>query len=1600
MKRLLFLAALLFCSSISSRAVEVVSDTAVFGFTTDFLSYRNATSKGWNFGNSAANAPTVTLLGTTLTGNLGVNDAATGITFTTAPLTYAIGGFTWTGAPEQAARDSLSKGGLHGGSGFFVMKLAATVGKTYIIDILALDAFAPSGGRVMDVLVDGVMAKNDWLVPQGSPFNRVLRLRTVADADGIDLRLDRGLADLSGNPAISAVALTEEVASPPVIGTAPRSQTQPIGGTATFSVVAGGAPLTYQWRKGTVPIGGATAATLTISPVAAGDAASYDVVVMNAQGSVTSSAATLATVVPLAPAASGILQNLAGYWRFDETMGGTAADTSGQHNSGVLTNFSAATNAYWTAGKVGGALRFAAGSTGEHVIVPNFPKTAANYSISAWVWADSRPVWASIVKNWYGEFHFGLESGTGELSNYIGLTSTFPNAKEAGVFPTGSWQHVACTADGANLRVFRNGLQVAATAYSGALFTPPQALSIGAKIVGASTDSHWQGLIDDVALWNRALSANEIYNLFAAGAAGLDITNATPPAPPTALVINEYMADNVGGIEDEDRDSSDWIELYNGTAAAVNLDGYYLRDSSATWRFPAVTLNAGQYLLVWASGKNRRIAGQPLHTNFQIDPDGEDLKLVAPDGVTIVHSYNAPFNYVPATPTQWVPSETNVSVGLVGNVFSVAYFPVATPGYPNVAPRYSGGAQIRNTQYIPAAPTAGQAITVSAFLRAYQSEVVGPDDDPNYIYSATLHYRLMYGPEQTVAMNDSGINGDTTPNDLQWTAQIPASLGTTAGQMVRWYITTQTIQNTTARWPRYLHSESPQYLGTVIADPGITSPLPVIHRFVENAAAAELITGTRCEMFYDGEFYDNCFTRIRGNTSIGWPKKSYKVEFNKGHKFRLRATQGRVDEFDLNTTFTDKSYVRAQMVSEMYRATGLATPEIFPVHVRQNGAFYSVALYVEQPDGDFLGRYGLDPDGSYYKAVGDHGACDFTAASAFDKKTRPDEGYADLDALVTAMGLTGTTLETWLFDNLDVPQVVNFMAGVAITQNIDASNKNYFMYRDSDGSREWMFIPWDLDLSLGPDALNTDTIVYAQNSPSTPACASHPFLGVRPWQLQANKFNRLQEAIVANPRTRAMLVRRIRGMNDQFLATNWFQNRMDVLKPTLQADVDADHAKWGANSHFNWTGGGIVTLTQAMDRIKNEYLAPRVGYLMTTHAAPETLNFSTGVGNAGIPASQPAAPGITFGAIEANPASGIQDQEFIELRNTGTASVDMSGWALSGGVTFTFKGGTVVLPGESIYVTPNRYAFRQRTTGPRGAERRFVTGDASGHLSNLGETLTVKNVAGTTIASITLPATPSPAQQHLRITELHYHPPGDDLAEFIELQNTSTTVTLDLTGIHFSDGVEFAFTASTLTPGERIFVVRNTAAFTAAFGAGFRIAGEFANDTNLSDGGEHVALDDAGNSTIQEVTYNDTAPWPLAADGSGSSLHFILGSTEAPGVPEAVRWFAFAPNPGSVPADTDGDGQSNLTEWTAGTEAGNAASRFVISSTVKNGDGSISGTFSAASGKTYRVFTSPDLVTWTPLGAVITPVTSGAQTFTDPMLGTGARFYKVVTPAP
>ena len=91
---------------------------------------------------------------------------------------------------------------------------------------------------------------------------------------------------------------------------------------------------------------------------------------------------------------------------------------------------------------------------------------------------------------------------------------------------------------------------------------------------------------------------------------------------------------------------SDFIELTNRGDQAVNLAGWYLTDDAddlTKWEFPSVNLAPGQYLVVFASNKDRAVAGSQLHTNFALAAEGEYLALVQPDGDTVVSAFAPEF---------------------------------------------------------------------------------------------------------------------------------------------------------------------------------------------------------------------------------------------------------------------------------------------------------------------------------------------------------------------------------------------------------------------------------------------------------------------------------------------------------------------------------------------------------------------------------------------------------------------------------------------------------------------------------------------------------------------------------------------------------------------------------------------------------------------------------------------------------------------------------------------------------------------------------------------------------------------------------------------
>ena len=99
--------------------------------------------------------------------------------------------------------------------------------------------------------------------------------------------------------------------------------------------------------------------------------------------------------------------------------------------------------------------------------------------------------------------------------------------------------------------------------------------------------------------------------------------------------ITEFMASNSSTLQDEDLAYSDWLEIFNNTTNIVNLANWSLTDNPGNltkWRFPATNMAPSQFMIIFASGKDRRTPGLPLHTSFKLSATSGYLALVRPDG--------------------------------------------------------------------------------------------------------------------------------------------------------------------------------------------------------------------------------------------------------------------------------------------------------------------------------------------------------------------------------------------------------------------------------------------------------------------------------------------------------------------------------------------------------------------------------------------------------------------------------------------------------------------------------------------------------------------------------------------------------------------------------------------------------------------------------------------------------------------------------------------------------------------------------------------------------------------------------------------------------
>ena len=635
-----------------------------------------------------------------------------------------------------------------------------------------------------------------------------------------------------------------------------------------------------------------------------------------------------------------------------------------------------------------------------------------------------------------------------------------------------------------------------------------------------------------------------------------------------------------------------------------------------------------------------------------------------------------------------LPELTGTTVA--GESSAGVYFVAPTPGSENLGGAAALGPGIANVAHMPNVPLDSENLIVTA--RIFET-VRG-------VSSVTLHYRVMFNSEVATPMFDDGSHADGAAGDGVYGATIPASASTT-GQMVRYYITALDAGGISSRMPIFNDPASTaEYFGTVVNANYVTSAIPIIHLFappsilqpgpVTSAIGADSNGGGYVSVFYDGEFYDNVRMWLRGNTTAGYNKKSHRITFNREHPFKTTGTGGRIRHTSFVADYSDPTYMRQGLSYRFCEAVGAAGPFYSPVRLQLNGAFYQLANENDIHGEELLSRLGYDPNGALYNAVGSVQHF-ISSTGGFEKKTRVWDNNNDYTAFADAISENNSTGQrmTNIFDRMDLPQVISYVVAARWVHENDDVWANMSIYHDNDGDDLWRIIPFDLNLSWGAcfmDGSGSDPIGYGVIQSTNDNLRSFPLYGgshTLP-DGDGHAWNRLYDVLYSVPETRQMILRRMRTVLDTYVKPPGTPSALvpierDVIawRDLIAVEAQLDRNWWGwpnKGGQSNFDPG--IGLTQGANDLLNLFIGPRRNHFYGKHSVTNTaLPIGiTKTANAGIPLSQPANAAVVITGFDFNPASGNQDEEYVELSNTNGYAVDISGWKLNGGIGFQIQG--------------------------------------------------------------------------------------------------------------------------------------------------------------------------------------------------------------------------------------------------------------------------------------------------------------------------------------
>jgi hypothetical protein len=273
---------------------------------------------------------------------------------------------------------------------------------------------------------------------------------------------------------------------------------------------------------------------------------------------------------------------LVAYWKFDEGSGTTVSDSSGNGNTGTLVN-----GPLWTAGRVGNGLYF--DGIDDNITVPdsNSLDLSSSFTLSAWVnpastFTDFRSILAKNYKYYLYASSTGFcgdGSPLGGLYDGMDITVCQPSP-----LPANIWTHLTVTYNGSTLTLYRNGVAVATSTVSGTLSPSTGILQVAASQYG----EYFQGFIDEVRIYNRALSNTEIQTIYQQDSVAASQTVTTSVTQPFNFALSN--SGNKSVVAGSSVTNSIVTALISGSSQAVSFSVSGL-PAGATGSFSSTACN-------------------------------------------------------------------------------------------------------------------------------------------------------------------------------------------------------------------------------------------------------------------------------------------------------------------------------------------------------------------------------------------------------------------------------------------------------------------------------------------------------------------------------------------------------------------------------------------------------------------------------------------------------------------------------------------------------------------------------------------------------------------------------------------------------------------------------------------------------------------------------------------------------------------------------------------------------------------------------------------------------------------------------------------------